>query len=251
MRWHGHWASPWCGLCIDYAAEKGVTLEMEMMDRDEVTRLAGQPRMPTAILTMPDELLVCVSESTRVIDLLDRSYPPPEYFYGWSVDSRVRGQQQLMEHGLGAMHQQVLDTAAAELSPQGMMPALLENALAELVRVLEAVQSLAGGASPFFFGDEPTVVDYQAFHVIPFNRCLAGALLLGKRDCAAFAQFATRMPVLALLGDPDFSRLPDFTPPAESDAYLRWRDTMDDRREGNGLRRGCLWQKALPTLGTD
>lgn len=248
VEWHGHWASPWCGMCIDYAVEKGVTLPMEMRDRAEMTRLTGQPRMPAVILYMADDSRVCLSESTRIIELLDRSYPPPEYFYGWSADPIVRAQQELMEHGIGAMHAQVLDTAAQALGPDGDTPALLENALAEQGRILAAINQLAESAAPFLFGTEPSVLDYQIFHAAPFNRCIAEALQLGKRNPEGFAGFVPKMPLLATLGDPDFRKVPDPAHPPQVDAYLAWRDAVDDRREAHGLRRGVVWQKLLGAM---
>lgn len=250
VEWHGHWASPWVGTCLDYAAEKGVALEpMDMRDRAEMTEITGQPRMPAVIMYLPGGERVCLSESTRIIELLDRSYPPPEYFSGWSADPTVRARQELIEHAIGAVHQQVLDAAMRELGPKGETPALLENALAEQRRVFDAINRLAQGAAPFLFGDTPGVVDYQIFHAEPFNRCITGALQLGKRDPDAFAALAPKMPLLAMLGDADFSRLPDMPLPAQGEAYLAWRTAVDDRREANGLRRGCLWQKMLAGLG--
>ena len=244
VEWHGHWASPWVGMCIDYAAEKGVQLEpMTMRDREEMTEITGQPRMPAVIMTMADGSRVCVSESTRIIELLDRSYPAPEHFCGWSDDAATRARQELIEHGVGAIHQQVLETAQQELGPNGCMPALLDNALAEQVRIFDAINRLAEGAAPFLFGAQPSVVDYQVFHAEPFNRCITGGMLLAKRDRAKFDELASKMPILAMLGDADFSKVPDVHLLAQGDAYLRWREVVDDRREANGLRRGCLWQK--------
>ncbi len=248
VEWHGHWASPWCGMCLDYAAEKGVHLDMERRDRGEIAALTGQPRMPAVILTLEGGDRVCLSESTRIIELLDRSYPPPQYASGWSDDPGLRAQQELMEHAIGAIHLQLLDVATQELGPQGSMPALLENILAEQGRIFGAINQLAEGASPFFFGALPSVLDYQIFHAEPFNRCIVAAMRLGKRSPESFPPWVPKMPILALLGDPDFTKMPDVDQPPQGDAYLQWRNAVDDRREAHGLRRGTFWQKQLPNL---
>jgi len=246
VEWHGHWASPWVGLCLDYAAEKGVQLEnMTMRDRGEINEITGQPRMPAVMMTRDDGSLACLSESTRIIDLLDRSYPAPEYFVGWSADPVVRAQQRLIEHGVGAIHQQVLDVAGRELREQQQMPADLVNTLAEQATMLASMVALADTSTPFFFGDAPSVVDYQVFNVEPFNRFIRHGLMLGKHNRELFDQVAPKAPLLLLLGDCDFSKLHDIETPPQTEAYLAWRERVDDRREANGLRRGCIWQKLV------
>lgn len=249
VEWHGHWASPWVGMCLDYAAEKGIQLEpMAMRDRAEITQMTGQPRMPAVIMHLADGGRVCLSESTRIIELLDRSYPPPAHFAGWSADPALRARQELIEHGVGAIHEQVLTAAQRELGPEGEMPALLENALAEQARIFDAINRLAEAAAPFLFGEAPSVVDYQIFHAEPFNRVIRAGLELGRQDRDAFSALAAKAPLLLLLSEADFTRLPATRAPAQGAAYLAWREVVDSRRAATGRRRGCLWQKLLAGL---